>query len=155
MDARKHSLDGNSCFRIQKYLVVIGCILISLTVGASYSFGNLLPYLSSYIAYQNRDLSEEADLQSTYSQYQYQTAGVYCLLVIFQSISMAFGNKMYLIFGFQRSCLLGCFIISFGVGLTYFSCYTLFLCCLTYGIMVGIGSGIVLSPKHTSCPIAN
>ncbi len=136
-------LDNYTCLTMQKYLVVVGSILISLTIGSVYTFGNLLPYFTSYIAYSNRNST--SDLQSIYSQYHYQTTTIYCLLMIFQSISMSFGNtsKVYLIFGFQRSCLLGCFIISFGIGLTYFTCDSLFLSCLTYGIMVGIGCGIV------------
>ena len=120
--------------RVQKYFVLVGCILVSLTIGSVYSFGNLLPYLASYLAFEN-----QSDFQ------QHQTVGVYCLCVIFQSLSMAIGTRMYLIFDFRRCALLGCFIMSFGVGITYFSCSNLFLCSLTLGIMVGIGSGIVLS----------
>eukprot|EP01083_Nonionella_stella_P172107 589592_1 len=56
---------------------------------------------------------------------------------------MSFGNKLYLIFGFQRSCLLGCFMVYLGIGLTYFTCNDVFLSSLTYGIIFGIGCGIV------------
>ena len=151
---RKHSgeRESVSCFMIQKLLVVFGCILISLTIGTTYCFGNIFPYLSSYIAWSNCKDSEscnlngkDSDLINIYNEYQYQTNTIYCLLMIFQSVSMAFGNRIYLIFGFQRSTLLGCFIVSFGIGLTYFTCNNLFLSCLTFGIMFGIGSGIVLS----------
>ena len=149
---RKHSGDEESvsCFKIQKLLVVFGCILISSTIGTTYCFGNIFPYLSSYIAWSNIDddinnNTSDSDLINIYNEYQYQTNTIYCLLMIFQSVSMAFGNRIYLIFGFQRSTLLGCFIVSFGIGLTYFTCNNLFLSCLTFGIMFGIGSGIVLS----------
>ena len=134
-------------FLIEKYLVLFGCILISITIGnIPYCFGNILPYFSSYIAYKNisnNNILNDNELITIYNEYQYQTNTIYCLLMIFQSVSMAFGNKIYLIFGFQRSCLLGCFILSFGIGLTYFTSSNLFLSCLTFGIMTGIGSGII------------
>ena len=128
---------------IQRYLALFGCILISLTVGSVYTFGNLLPHLSSYLAYKNNNGTGDGNLRSVYKQYHYQTNTVYCLYMIFRSVSMAFGGKIPLIFGCQRSCLMGCFILSFGVGLTYFTCKNLFLLCLTYCIMNGVGCGIV------------
>ena len=138
---------GVSWLQIQKCFVLIGCILISMTIGRVFSFGNMLPYMSSYLAFSNQSHSDS--LVSAYRDYQYHTATVYCLLVVFQSISMSIGCRAYSVFGFRRSCLIGCFISSFGIGLTYFTCNNLFLCSLTYGIMPGIGVGIVLSAYYT------
>lgn len=126
-----------------KWSVLIGCILLSLTLGFVYSFGNMLPYFSSFIAFSNRNYSDS--LNAAYSEYQYRTATIYCLLIVFQSQSMSIGSRAYITLGIGHCCLIGCFIMSFGIGLTYFTCNNLVLCCLTYGIMPGIGVGIVLS----------
>ncbi len=74
---------GNN-FQAKGILCVIGGIIIHLTLGTFYTFGNALPYLSSYIASKNGGESE-------YDKYSSQCVWVYTMLGTGQALSLPLG----------------------------------------------------------------
>ncbi|XP_077988245.1 apicoplast pyruvate carrier 1-like [Glandiceps talaboti] len=120
-------------------LVVLGGVLIHMTLGAnsSYTFGQLGPYLTSYI----RERSKPADL--TYGDIKLLFAvahGVQALLMPWAGLS-----EWY--FGAKGTALIGALILTIGVMCTYLTIQISFnLVVLTSGAIFGIGLGLAYIP---------
>ncbi|KAK7090715.1 L-lactate transporter-like isoform X2 [Littorina saxatilis] len=114
-------------------LVIVAGILIHLTLGTLYTFGNLTPYLTSYI----RKRSSPSDL--TYGQ----SVWINAVAAMGQGASMFFGGLMEKRLGPRLTVLLGAWFQSLGVMLTYFAIqYSFAATTITYGLMFGLGIGI-------------
>lgn len=118
------------------YLCIIGAVLIHLTLGTFYVFGNFLPYIASYMAYKNGDNKCE------YDKYSASCIWIYTSMGIGQSTGMSIGGKLEIIIGPKLTVFIGCFISSLCIGLTYFTVSNLYLCILTYGLIRGFGVGL-------------
>ena len=113
--------------------MIVGGILVHLSLGTLYTFGNLSPYIVSYI----RNRSHPADLHSTTSTW------IYACALSGQAGSMFVGGWLYAKIGPRWTTLLGSWIMSAGVLLSYFAIKVSFwLLLFTYGIMFGVGVGI-------------
>ena len=121
------------------YLCVVGSVLIHLTLGTFYVFGNLLPYIASYIA------SKHGNTKSQYDRYSASCVWIYTSMGIGQSIALPIGGKLETIIGPKKTVLIGCLISSLSIASTYLTCSNLYLCLLTYGLIRGIGVGIAYS----------
>ncbi|CAL1545164.1 unnamed protein product [Lymnaea stagnalis] len=117
-------------------LVVLGGMLIHLSLGTLYTFGNLNPYMTSYMRAYGSDTS------LTYTDCTW----VFALACIGQGGSMALGGVIEKRFGPKLTALLGGWCMSLGVMLTYFAVKQSFvLTIITYGAVFGFGIGIVYS----------
>lgn len=115
------------------YTVVLGGILIHLTLGTIYTFGNMTPYMTSYMKRHNVDVS------LNYAESTWISA----IAAMGQGMSMFLGGIMYRALGPKLSTLIGAWLASTGVALTYFTIKVSFYWTLfTYGFMFGIGVGI-------------
>ena len=122
----------------KRLLLIRGCIvimagfLVHLTLGTFYTFGNILPYLVSYI----RQRSHPADVS--------EGAGVWILsLAEVGQVSIFFGGWLERKIGPRFSTLAGGWLMSAGVLLSYFAIKVSFwLLLLTYGLIFGLGLGI-------------
>ncbi|XP_070538018.1 apicoplast pyruvate carrier 1-like [Ptychodera flava] len=118
-------------------LVIAGGILVHLSLGTHYTFGNISPYIVSYI----RERSKPSDLN-----YE-QAMWIYALAQSFHGIAMYVGGFIDRKIGPSWTTLLGGALVSFGVGLTYFTIMQSFYAVLiTYGLMFGIGVGVAYAP---------
>lgn len=114
-------------------LVIIGGFLVHLSLGTIYTFGNIAPYIVSYI----RNESHPANLQ------QGTTTWIFAFALIGQGGSMFLGGWMVRRIGPRWTTLIGGWVMSLGVCLTYFTIKVSFwLVLLTYGFMFGVGVGI-------------
>ena len=118
---------------LRGHFVVLGGFLVHLTLGSLYTFGNLIPYIISYI----RDRSHPTNIHSG--------AGVWihALALVGQGLSMFIGGLLERKLGPRLSTLIGCVIMSLGVLLSYIAIQVSFwLLLFTYGAMFGLGIGI-------------
>ncbi|XP_012940980.1 uncharacterized protein LOC106012469, partial [Aplysia californica] len=112
--------------------VLFGGVLVHLSFGTLYTFGNLNPYLTSYMRWHGSD----PDLQYI------DCAWVFATATMGQASTMFMGGILERRLGPRITCLLGGWFMSLGVVLTYFSVQHSFaLTVLTYGVMFGVGIG--------------
>ena len=114
-------------------LVIVGGFLVHLSLGTIYTFGNIAPYIVSYI----RNESHPADLR------QGTTTWIFAFALMGQGAAMFIGGWMVRKIGPRWTTLIGSWVMSLGVGLTYFTIRVSFwLVLLTYGFLFGVGVGI-------------
>ncbi|XP_070558352.1 apicoplast pyruvate carrier 1-like isoform X2 [Ptychodera flava] len=119
-------------------VAVVGGILIHLTLGTT--FGNLSPYLVSYI----RERSKPSDLTYEMATWIFATAN------IMQGSFMYFGGLLGKKLGTRVTVLIGSSIQSAGVLLTYFSLrHSFYLVIITYGVMYGLGVALAYGAAIT------
>ncbi|XP_076467195.1 apicoplast pyruvate carrier 1-like [Babylonia areolata] len=122
-------------------LVVAAGFMIHLTLGTQLTFGNTNPYFISYI----RKHSGPSDLHYV------DGIWVQACMLMGQGVTMFFGGLLEQRLGIRVTCLLGCWLMSAGVLLTYWSLtYSYATSVLTYGIMFGLGCGIAY-PTPVTC----
>eukprot|EP00746_Dinoflagellata_sp_MGD_P007525 gnl/MRDRNA2_/MRDRNA2_114905_c0_seq1.p1 gnl/MRDRNA2_/MRDRNA2_114905_c0~~gnl/MRDRNA2_/MRDRNA2_114905_c0_seq1.p1 ORF type:complete len:607 (+),score=100.29 gnl/MRDRNA2_/MRDRNA2_114905_c0_seq1:97-1917(+) len=109
----------------------IGAVLIHLTLGTFYSWGNITPYVTSYLKSQGHDVSYG------------ETSFVLAFASFFQGLSMFFGGKFQSKLGLRGTALLGGGVLSLGTALSFFTVqYGLFPFLFTYSAMFGTGIGL-------------
>ncbi|XP_071165053.1 apicoplast pyruvate carrier 1-like isoform X1 [Mytilus edulis] len=115
------------------FSVVVAGIIVHLTLGTIYTFGNMTPYITSYLR------QKDIDNDLTYSK----SIWIFSSAAMGQGASMFIGGFMYEKIGPRWTTLIGSWISSGGVALTYFSVQKSFeLVVATYGLMFGLGVGI-------------
>ena len=118
---------------LRGYVVVAGGFIVHLTLGSLYTFGNLAPYITSYV----RHRSHPTDLRSATG------AWIYTLTLGGQGLSMILGGLLERKLGPRVSTLMGCLLMTLGVLLSYVAIKISFwLLLFTYGLMFGLGVGI-------------
>ena len=119
--------------KAQLISVLCAGFLIQLSLGSLYTYGNLAPYIVSYV----RERSHPASLRYTDATF------VFAAQIAGQGLSMAFGGLLEKRFGPRLVSLFGGWFMSLGVLLTYFAIQESFwLLLFTYGFMFGLGIGI-------------
>jgi MFS transporter, OFA family, oxalate/formate antiporter len=111
-----------------RWIVVIGAVLIQLALGTIYSWGVLTPYFTSYLRQFNDTL--------VYSDTQY----IFAVGLFAFAVTMIFSGKLQQKYGPMIIGLVGAVLMSLGVILTLFmrSFIGVFF---TYGILFGVGIG--------------
>ena len=113
--------------------MIIGGFLVHLSLGTIYTFGNISPYIVSYI----RNRSHPADFSQATSTW------VFACALVGQGGSMFVGGWMVKKIGPRWTTLIGGWLMSVGVGLSYFTIKVSFwLLLVTYGLLFGVGVGI-------------
>ena len=119
--------------RYQFVAVLAAGFLMELTLGTTHTYGNMVPYMVSYV----RNQSAPANLMSSDTVYLYalQYAGI--------ASSVMLGGTLQQYLGPRIVSLCGGWFMSLGVALTYFTIqYSFWLAMLTYGFMFGFGIGL-------------
>ncbi|KAL3848576.1 hypothetical protein ACJMK2_019426 [Sinanodonta woodiana] len=128
-------------FRWRAVVVILGGILIHLTLGTFYTFGNFSPYIISYLRYR----SGEKDLKNVDSLWV-QNVGK-----VTQCIGMVVGGLIFKKFGVRIAAAVGCTIFSGSVFLSYFAVQKSFIAFVaTYGVMYGLGTFATYAAPITS-----
>eukprot|EP01084_Bolivina_argentea_P277113 473000_1 len=126
----------NNNNKIKGILTCIGGLLIYLSLGSVYTFGNMLPYFASYLSSVNNNTNNYLDYISKCNY-------IFACTICGQSIFFPIGGKLGSKFGIKKTIIIGCIIQSVcGVCCTYFICSNYMLIYLTYGILFGVGIGI-------------
>ena len=107
--------------------------MVHLSLGTIYTFGNMAPYIVSYV----RNSSHPEDL------HQGTTAWIFAFALAGQGGAMFLGGFLVKKIGSRWTTLIGSLIMSAGVTLSFFTIKVSFwLLLLTYGLIFGIGVGM-------------
>lgn len=120
------------------YLVVLGGFLIHFTLGTGFTYGNMSPYITSF-------LHSRGDHPLISPQ---DAIWGFALVMLGQGALMFAGGKLYMMWGPRVTSFIGCFIASLGVGVTSLTIrISLLAVCATYGLLFGLGVGIAYVPS--------
>lgn len=126
-------LSSSKIYPIRAWTVIAAGFLVHLSLGTLYTFGNLGPYIVSYV----RNQSHPANLHSA------TISWVFSCAAMGQGCAMFFGGWLANKIGPRLSTLIGSWTMSAGVALSFFAIKVSFwLLLVTYGIMFGVGVGI-------------
>ncbi|XP_076371130.1 apicoplast pyruvate carrier 1-like [Tachypleus tridentatus] len=113
---------------VRPLISVAGCFLIYLAVGTILTFGNLTPYLTSYLrARVKKDITYE------------ETSWIFYAFISTCSM-LYFGGKLGGVIGRRWTIIIGSCIFSFGIAVTYWSIqHSLEATIITYGVIDSLG----------------
>eukprot|EP00118_Oscarella_pearsei_P004694 m.20520 g.20520 ORF g.20520 m.20520 type:complete len:496 (+) comp28022_c0_seq1:33-1520(+) len=126
----------SSTSKLSPFIVILAGASIHLTLGTLYTLGNMSPYIVSYIRQYGHPKWLNAEVASW----------IYALAIVGQGTAMFFGGLLELKFGTRITSLIGGWIMSAGVALTYFTIHSFWLLLITYGLMFGLGIGLAYAP---------
>lgn len=114
-------------------LVIVGGVIIHLSLGTVYTYGNFAPYLVSYVRAKNIS----ADLRYD------DAAWIFAMMTLGQGFSGFLGGVLERLAGPRFTTIFGSWIMSGSMMVTYFTIDVSFAACLmTYGLLYGVGLGI-------------
>ncbi|XP_076438092.1 apicoplast pyruvate carrier 1-like [Babylonia areolata] len=117
---------------VKGILTIVGGFLVHVTLGTQLTYGNMNPYVVSYI----RNSSSPSDLRNI------DGIWVQAAMQIGMAVSMFMGGILEVRLGPRFATLIGCWFLSAGVLLTYFTVKTSFVTTvMTYGVIFGLGCG--------------
>uniref|UniRef100_A0A0N5ABN9 MFS domain-containing protein n=1 Tax=Syphacia muris TaxID=451379 RepID=A0A0N5ABN9_9BILA len=112
-------------------VVLCGAVIIHLTIGTYHTYGNMLPYIASY-------MTNYTDSNITLEQLVWVPNFQGCF-----PFAMVIGGVLSTAFGCRVATFIGCAIMTTGVFLTYWTIKaSLSAFLFTYGMMFGFGQGI-------------
>uniref|UniRef100_A0A914WAS0 Major facilitator superfamily (MFS) profile domain-containing protein n=1 Tax=Plectus sambesii TaxID=2011161 RepID=A0A914WAS0_9BILA len=112
-------------------IVIIGGIAINLTVGIGYTFGNMLPYIVSYL----RQRVDSSLTKGAMLWLHAASGGI--------PFTMLLGGYLEKRLGPRIGAICGCVLLTTGVALSYFTIkMSFYLMLITYGVILGVGHGI-------------
>ncbi|XP_052784635.1 L-lactate transporter-like isoform X2 [Mya arenaria] len=118
-------------------IVIFGGICVHLSIGSFYIFGNISPYMISYL----RNRTDEHSLKNVDNLWISNAAA------LTGPFGMVLGGIMDRKFGVRVSTGIGCLIFCLGVFLTHFSLKrSLVLVAITYGCVTNMGSSWAYGP---------
>ncbi|KAL5003931.1 hypothetical protein ScPMuIL_017387 [Solemya velum] len=113
-------------------IVIFGGFLVHLTLGTIYTFGNFSPYIMSYL----RNRTDDSEIRNV------DGIWIQATMVIGQGAAIAIGGVLDHRFGPRIATIIGCWSLSAGTMLTYFTVQKSFaLTVVTYGVVFGLGLG--------------
>ncbi|CAJ0577054.1 unnamed protein product, partial [Mesorhabditis spiculigera] len=122
-------------FRLSPFLrvtiVLSGAVLVHLTLGTYHTFGNMLPYMASYL----RNYTDH-NVRIEHMMWIPMLQGAF-------PFAMVIGGALSLKLGSRTAAVIGCSICTLGVYLSSLSIkHSLPAFTFTYGLLFGIGEGI-------------
>ncbi|XGW04908.1 hypothetical protein V3C99_015800 [Haemonchus contortus] len=112
-------------------VVLTGAVLIHLSIGTYHTFGNMLPYMASY-------MRNYTDPSVRIEHFMWIPTFQGCF-----PFSMVIGGTLSLHVGPRMATLIGCTIATSAVALSYWTIkYSFFAFFVTYGLLFGLGQGI-------------
>ncbi|KAI3386121.1 hypothetical protein SNEBB_011326 [Seison nebaliae] len=145
----------------KKYAAIFGAFLLHLTIGVNHSFGNIAPYIVSYIRFGENGTTKYVDFNQTevvderHLNKYYLFGGDYSQIVWIYGTMFGLQGLCSFIGGFyapklstRTLTLIGCSIADLGIILTGWTLTSRSFgpIIITFGIMFGLGSGIVYIP---------
>eukprot|EP01083_Nonionella_stella_P104297 298719_1 len=135
------------------YIAFFGGFLIQLTLGSIFTFGNLTPYMASYMTY-NQNLSQEhplsdTELEDTYNHYVSSANIILFIAITTDALCTVFGGDIEIYIGPTKTLFLASLCITLGFGLTCLGLiYNSIICIgITFAIFgCGVGIGYPIHP---------
>jgi len=130
------------------YMALFGGFLFQLTLGAWFCFGNLIPYVASYMAF-NRNAAagfalSDDDLEAAYNEFLFNGTIVFFIAMVLNGLCCIFGGSLELQLGPTKTLVITGLLTSFGFGATYFGLVwdSMAVIYLTFGVTFGAGVGL-------------
>lgn len=118
---------------VRAILVVTGGFLVHLSLGTIYTFGNIAPYIVSFLHNQSHAENLRPETASW----------IFACSLVGQGGAMFAGGWMVKKIGPRLTTLIGGWVMSLGVCLSYFTIkFSFELLLVTYGLVFGVGIGI-------------
>lgn len=123
---------------IRGFLVLVGGFLTHLTLGTGFSYGNMSPYITSYLhAHNDHPVITTRD-----------AIWGFAMVMFGQGSLMFVGGMLHMKLGPRVTSYIGCFFASLGVALTYCTIQSsLTAVVATYGLLFGLGISIAYVPS--------
>ena len=105
------------------FVALIGGCLLHLTLGSLFCYGNLSPYIASYMAYNDYISSTDPhsfDIADSYNTYVSETNWVLFIIITCMSLFIIFGGNVEDKIGPTKTLIVASLLVTFGFGLTYF-----------------------------------
>ncbi|VDM58197.1 unnamed protein product [Angiostrongylus costaricensis] len=120
---------------VRLVVVLTGAVIIHLTIGTYHTFGNMLPYMASYMRnYTDPTIRIEHFMWIP----TFQDSHLGCF-----PFSMVIGGTLALHVGPRMAALIGCAIATSSVALSFWTIkHSFFAFFITYGVLFGFGQGI-------------
>ena len=133
----------SSLHKLQVLLVVCSAFLVHLSIGTIYTYGNMVPYIISYV----RMRSHPTDLHYNSAPY------ILTMQIAGQGLTMLAGGHLERRFGPRLVTLAGGWIMSLGFFLTYFAIKVSYWLMLVDARVQGTwgGSGLGIHWPHCLC----
>ncbi|XP_076373190.1 apicoplast pyruvate carrier 1-like isoform X2 [Tachypleus tridentatus] len=113
---------------VRPLMSVAGCFLIYLALGTILTFGNITPYITSY-------LKQRVKKDTTYEE----TSWIFYAFISTCSL-LYFGGKLGCLIGRRWSMIIGSCVFCFGIAVTYWSIqHSLVTTIITYGVIDTLG----------------
>ncbi|GAB1600913.1 uncharacterized protein LOC115210562 [Argonauta hians] len=133
MDIEKTKQTIRENLKWRGFVITVGGILVHMTLGSMFTFGNLSPYITSYLKYRTNDTNIR----------NVDSIWIYALTVVGQGCGMLHGGFLERKLGPRVATLIGGWIMSAGVCVTTVTIKRSFVAVLaTYGFVNGLGIGI-------------
>ncbi|XP_052783111.1 uncharacterized protein LOC128219342 [Mya arenaria] len=124
-------------YTARRNIVIFGGFLIHLCLGSFYAFGNISPYIMSYL----RNRTQETWLVNT------QNSWIMNAAAISAPIGSITGSYIERNHGVRIAVGIGCVLFCSGVLLTYFAIQrSLYIVALTYGFITNLGTFMAYGP---------
>ncbi|XP_003723983.2 uncharacterized protein LOC100890289 isoform X2 [Strongylocentrotus purpuratus] len=122
---------------LRGFVVVLGGILVMNPLGTHYSYGNMVPYIVSYVRYRGDD-----------PHITYQTASlILAAAILGQGLAMGVGGYLEKKLGVRLATFIGCVVFNIAVFASAWAVKVSFYFLLfTYGFLFGIGIGLTYLP---------
>ena len=119
--------------RYQVWVVLFSAFLIHFSLGISYVFSNMVPYVISYI----RVYSSPSDIQIVDATY------ITAAHISGHAVTVSFGGLIEKKLGPRLAAIIGILLVDLGILLSYWTVQKSFwLFLVTYGLLAGIGGGL-------------
>ncbi|CAF0937012.1 unnamed protein product [Brachionus calyciflorus] len=119
--------------KYRKWSTLLGGFLIHLSIGSILTFGNMIPYITSYLRVYGKHNIRYSQTIWIATAYNF----AFALSSLFSGVLVSHLN-----FKIKFNILIGIVLSTLGTCLTYLTIqYSFLLTVLTYGILFGIGSG--------------
>uniref|UniRef100_A0A158P6G2 MFS domain-containing protein n=1 Tax=Angiostrongylus cantonensis TaxID=6313 RepID=A0A158P6G2_ANGCA len=116
---------------VRLVVVLTGAVIIHLTIGTYHTFGNMLPYMASY-------MRNYTDPTIRIEHFMWIPTFQGCF-----PFSMIIGGTLSLHVGPRMAALIGCTIATSSVALSFWTIkHSFFAFFITYGVLFGFGQGI-------------
>ena len=103
-----------------------------MTLGIVWAYGNLTPYIASYLAYES-----SATLLNAEEYQNYLNTANYCFFVQMTAVTLGcvLGGRSETYFGPKRTILMSSLFVSIGFGATFFCIDNIYSLLLSYGVV--------------------
>eukprot|EP01083_Nonionella_stella_P027819 76623_1 len=145
-------------YHYRKWLVLLGSVLLQISLGSMFVFGNFTPYLASYMSHAQTVLSKQQlgfnglpmDVNALYVFYLFDCNWAFATCFIVFTLSSLLGGHIQQQIGVKTTLVLSSVFMCIGTLLCYFTLVNIYAFIFCY-LLFGCGAGIAYPIPFVSC----